>query len=108
MPGNSESGRYRRAVDTGRTRDKVAAPDPAAAPVHADAEASGQPTSGAASDAATERQRRQHVTNVPRVNHTVTGRGQAQIPGYVSAWLLGAGFAALGLLGLAAAYLSAP
>lgn len=108
MQDKAEGGRYRHAVDRGRTHDKVAVPDPAAAPVHADAEASGQPTSAAASNASTEMQRRQRVSDVPRANHTVPGRGQGQIPGYASAWLLGAGFAFLGLLGLAAAYLTAP
>ncbi len=108
MQDKPEGGRYRHAVDTGQTHDKVAAPDPAAAPVHADAEASGQPTLAAPSEASTEMQQRQHVSDVPRADHTIPGRGQGQIPGYTSAWLMGAGFAALGVLGLAAAYLSAP
>ena len=39
-----ETGRLRDKIDRGETGDKVAAPDPAAAPLHTDAEAAGTPT----------------------------------------------------------------
>lgn len=41
----SDPGLERAATDAGRMGDKIGAPDPAAAPVQGDAEASGQPTS---------------------------------------------------------------
>jgi len=103
-----EGSRYRNSVDSGRTHDKIAQFDPAAAPVHADAEASGEATPAEPSERSTERQRRLPVSDVPRADHATPGRGQVQIPGRRSAWLLGTGFAALGLLGLAVAFLSAP
>lgn len=43
-----ETGRERQTTDAGLTGDKIRAADPAAAPVHTDAEAGGSPTHGAA------------------------------------------------------------
>lgn len=45
MP-DMDTGIERNHIDRGLTGDKVAVQDPAAAPVHADAEAAGTPTSG--------------------------------------------------------------
>lgn len=44
MAQQPETGRYRKDVDAGRTGDKVAHPDPAAAPLETDAETGGAAT----------------------------------------------------------------
>jgi hypothetical protein len=108
MRAKLDHSRFRNAADKGETRDKVAAPDPAAAPDPTDAEASGSRQPGTAMDRSVEAQRRQRVSDVPRSDHTTPGRGQSQIPARRSAWLMGVGLAAAGLLGIAAAYLFAP
>ncbi len=53
-----ETGRYRRDVDSGRTGDKVAHPDPAAAPLEADAESAGEATPRRLLDRVSRRQAR--------------------------------------------------
>lgn len=49
MPVSIDTGHHRQATDRGLLCDKVAYPDPAAAPSHTDAEASDAPTPGRAS-----------------------------------------------------------
>lgn len=70
MPGPKreiDSGQYVAKTNRGLTHDKVDAPDPAAAPVHTDAEAAGRPTPAQASHAAT----REQMESVPRLrDHT--------------------------------------
>lgn len=108
MRRKSETGQYRHAVDKGRTHDKIAAPDPAAAPLHTDAESSGYPTARAALAAVAADQARVGGDETPVVSSSIPGRGQGQIPSRRTAWLLGGAFAALGALGLLAALLSPP
>jgi hypothetical protein len=82
--------------------------DPATAPVHTDAEASGQGTSRAASASATQAQAGHAVPEEIATDHTNPGRGQLQIPGRRMAWLTGLGFALLILLGLTVAVATLP
>ena len=57
-PNRPDPGRARAAIDAGKTGDKVPAEDPAAAPMHTDAEAAGTPTPSAAAEADVARQER--------------------------------------------------
>jgi hypothetical protein len=103
-----DAGRYRSAVDRGLTGDKIPVSDPAAAPVHTDAEAGDDGTPRAASAAAT---RAQEIPTAPeqvRTDYTNPGRSQMQIPERSMAWLMGFGFAVLMLLGLMAAVVTLP
>jgi hypothetical protein len=104
MRRRGESGQYREAANKGRTHDKVAFPDPAAAPVHADAEASGYPTSRPAFVAATRDQAGMTRSDAD----TDTGHRQGGTSSQVMAWLMGAAFAALALLGLTVAIVTLP
>jgi hypothetical protein len=99
-PAQTDAGRYRDAVDRGRTGDKIAVPDPAAAPVHTDAETGGHGTSSSASAAATRVQERHRAPEQTAAPHTNPGRAQWQIPGRGMAWVMALGFALMILLGL--------
>jgi hypothetical protein len=55
-------------TDRGDLRDKVAAPDPAAVPAAADAEAAGAPTDGRAAIADAAAQARDAARDVPRLD----------------------------------------
>jgi hypothetical protein len=103
-----DTGYYRAAVDDGRTDDKIAAPDPAAAPVHTDAESGGRGTSRSESDASTHVQRHRRAPEQVAAPHTNPGRAQWQIPGRGQAWSMGAGFAVMILLGLVVAIVTLP
>ncbi|HEX2114060.1 MAG TPA: hypothetical protein VHM01_06615 [Alphaproteobacteria bacterium] len=104
----TDAGRYRDAVDAGRTHDKIPVPDPASAPVHTDAEAGGEGTSRTASLEATREQARYAPPETVRADHTNPGRSQLQIPERRMAWLIAVGFAFLIALGLAAAVVTLP
>jgi hypothetical protein len=107
-PAQTDPGRYRDAVDRGRTGDKIAATDPAAAPVPTDAETGGRGTSLSASAASTRIQERHRAPEQTAAPHTNPGRAQWQIPGRGMAWGMGIGFALMILLGLAAAIVMLP
>ena len=104
----TDSGRYRDAVDAGRTHDKIPVADPASAPVHTDAEAGGEGTSRAASLESTREQSRYVPPETVRADHTNPGRSQLQIPGRRMAWLMALGLGFTILLGLAAAVITLP
>lgn len=107
-PRLSDAGEYRDAVDRGRTGDKIPARDPAAAPVHTDAEAGGRVTPRPESAAATRSQASHAPPEQVRATHTNPGRGQLQIPGRSMAWFIALGFAALILIGIVAALVTLP
>ena len=104
----TDAGRYRSAVDRGRTGDKIPVGDPAAAPVHTDAEAGDDGTPRAASAAATQAQAIHGAPEQVRMDYTNPGRSQMQIPERSMAWLMGFGFAVMILLGLMAAVVTLP
>lgn len=98
--------RYRHVIDRGKTHDKVAVPDPAAASFHTDSEASGSPTSDLALAASARDQMRQNDPESPTLSVAVPGRGQQHIPERSVAWLISVAFAAMVLVGLGTAYLT--
>lgn len=103
-----DAGHYRDAVDRGRTGDKIAAADPAAAPVDTDAETGGYATPRSASAAATHAQERHRASEQVRATHANPGRGQQQVPERSMAWLIALGFAILILLGFVTALVTQP
>lgn len=88
MKDKPEAGRYRHAVDSGATHDKVAAADPAAAPLHTDAEAAGTHTS---------------ARELERTARDQQGQ-QIPVPGQSGAWWLAGALAVSAALSLAIAY----
>jgi len=101
-------GRYRAMIDRGRTGNKIPASDPGAAPLGADAEASGTPTAGgftARDDAArhyaaqAEKQAKTLPGTLPHPNSGIAQRGSA-LP-----WLLGWSLLLLGALAIVIAAL---
>jgi hypothetical protein len=97
----SDQGQTRDATDTGRTGDKIAVEDPAAAPLHTDAETSGQPTSGPAAMAAREDQERiadEKAASAPAYGSHPQPHTPPQFP--KSAWTIGVGIVLLVLVGV--------
>ena len=97
-------GRFRAMIDRGRTRDKIPAHDPSAAPFGADAEASGMPTSGDLSARATAALHDGHQAHsLPgAVPHTNSGlRQKASAMPWLVVWTL----IILGALGIVLAAL---
>jgi hypothetical protein len=104
----TDTGQFRDAVDRGRTHDKISAADPAAAPVHTDAEAGGRGIPRAASIAATRRLEQRTPPGEVALDLTNPGRSQFQIPPRRMAWAMALALAFLILFGLAAAIMTLP
>jgi hypothetical protein len=108
MRDKPRAGRYVGAVDSGQTRDKIAAPDPAAAPLHTDAESGGRPTPAAALEGAAADQRQRPMADDAAATRDVPGRGQPQIPARGNAMIMGAAIAALIAAAVVVAYVFLP
>lgn len=108
MRDKPETGRYVDAVNSGRTHDKIAAPDPAAAPLHTDAESGGRPTPAAALEGAAEDQRQRPIAEDAATTWDVPGRGQPQIPARGNAMIMGAAIAVLIAGAVVVAYVFLP
>ena len=80
-------------VETGRTRDKVAYPDPAAAPLGTDAEAGGAPVPPRVAEA--ERERASERREQPRIGPVPPQAQRPWMIGLIVAAAVAAGIAAL-------------
>ena len=77
----SDPGLARAAIDAGKTGDKVPVSDPAAAPMNADAESAGTPTSAAAARADVEHQEQiAHESGAAAVRPIMAGADPAARP----------------------------
>jgi hypothetical protein len=106
MEPTRESGLFRRRQATGRAHDRVAAPDPAAATLRADAEAAGHPALTEPLAATAHGPGFAATGDSQAADQAVRHRAHDRASG--GAWLMGAVFAALAALGLAAAFVTLP
>lgn len=106
MKPTRESGLFRRRQASGREHDRVAPPDPAAATLRADAEAAGHPAPTEPLAATTHGPGYADPGDSQAADQRVRRRAHDRASD--GAWLIGAAFAALVALGLAAAVVTLP